>query len=194
MHLALLQKKWIFSLLTIVAVIAIACGDSATATPPPTATSTPASTVGPTEFERYMDAITPTFETASAERQILIEEIPAVGADSNIQDVLETFQRRTEIRGRLVESLKVVEPPAEAVSQHERFISISANVLTLEIRIVDLLQAAGPDFSVADDLAAHLELGVTPLNRIYEDIRVACEDIERLFAANGTVANLSCRT
>jgi len=58
MHLALLQKKWIVSLLTIVAVIAIACGDSATATPPPTATSTPASTVDPTELESYMDAIT----------------------------------------------------------------------------------------------------------------------------------------
>ena len=194
MHLALLQKKWIVSLLTIVAVIAIACGDSATATPPPTATSTPASTVDPTELESYMDAITPAFETASAERQILVEEIPVVGADSNIQDVLETFQTRAEIRGQLVESLKVVEPPAGAVSQHERFLSASADVLTLEFRIVDLLEGAGPDFSVADDLAAHPELCVAPLNRLYEIVSVACEDIEQLSAGNGTVANLSCIT
>ena len=88
----------------------------------------------------------------------------------------------------------MVEPPAGAVSQHERFLSASADVLTLEFRIVDLLEAAGPDFSVADDLAAHPQLGVAPLNRLYEIVSVACEDIEQLSAGNGTVANLSCIT
>ena len=48
MQLTKLQKRWIGALFAIAALVAIACGDSATATPPPTATSTPEPQAGAT--------------------------------------------------------------------------------------------------------------------------------------------------
>ena len=47
MQLGMQNRGWIAALLAIAALVAIACGDSATATPVPTATVTPAPTAAP---------------------------------------------------------------------------------------------------------------------------------------------------
>ena len=58
--------------------------------------------------------------------------------------------------------------------------------------MIDLLTGAGPDFSIATDLAAHSQLGVEPANRINDSAKAACNNIERLAADSSLDTNLGC--
>ena len=148
--------------------------------------------VDPAELERYLTAIAPVFETAFEET--LNEEFGPIGPTSDIVDVLAFFRARTDIRRQLIDSLAAVEPPAGAEPIHEGLIEAASDWVTLiGDPIVDLLENAGPDFSIADDLATHTELGIEPENRLSRRAAVACQAIEFLAEVNGVEGLELCR-
>jgi len=77
-------------------------------------------------------------------------------------------------------------------STHDELVLATSGWVALGDRVVDLLADAGPEFNVGRDLANNPELGVAPANRINRGAKAACNDIERLAAANGIDADLGC--
>ena len=79
-------------------------------------------------------------------------------------------------------------------SLHEAAVEAPLELAAFGSRVVELLEAAGPEFSVANDLATHPELGVAASAGISQNARAACQDIESVAAANGIEAELGCAT
>ena len=152
MPLAKLRKSWIATLLAIAALVAIACGNSATAIPLPTATSTPDAgnlvAVDPDELKRYLDAVGPAFRQAQLDRQAVEREIPGPGPSSQINDVAAWFERMRELQQRLLDAVKDVDPPGGFTSIHDEFVLATSGWVALGDRVLDLLADAGPEFNV----------------------------------------------
>ena len=204
--MAKLQKRWIAILLAIAALIAVACGGSATATPPPTATSTPvpAATPGPTpdagdlvaidpdELQRYLDAVGPAFQRALLDRRAVDRELTAPGPSSQAKAVAAWFERVSDNRQRLVDAVKAIDPPVGLTSIHDEFVLATSGWVALADQVVDLLADAGPEFIVGRDLVNHPELGVAPANRLSNSANASCAIIERLAVDNGIDVDLGC--
>ena len=97
---------WITASLAIATLVVIACGNSATATPLPTAAATPAPTATPAPqiattsddeslvevdtdaLRQYLDAIGPVFQQASLDRQAVDQDLtaPAPGRNTQVED------------------------------------------------------------------------------------------------------------
>lgn len=75
-------------------------------------------------------------------------------------------------------------------SLHEGALEAVSERASIGDRVIDLLSAVGPDFSVATDLAFDSELG----NRVKPKAGVACNGIEAVAAANGIDADFGCGT
>ena len=148
--------------------------------------------VDPAELGIYVAAVAPAFENARGARRTLGQELANPGAESQKNDVLAWFQRATSLRQQLLDSLAEVEPPVGMESLHDGFIDAVSEWVSLGARVIDLLTGAGPDFSIATDLAAHPELGVESSNFINEGAIAACNDIQRLAADNGIDTDLGC--
>jgi len=81
--------------------------------------------------------------------------LAAPGPLSQKDDVLAWFQRATARQQQLAYSLAGVEPPAGIEALHEGVREAVSEGASLSGRLIELLSAAGPDFSIATDLAAH---------------------------------------
>ncbi len=150
--------------------------------------------VDPAELAIYVDAVTPAFSEALQERQSFNAELSPPGAGSTVDDTLAWFLRATALQQQLADTLSKVEPPAAMDSLHEAAVEAPLELAAFGSRVVELLEAAGPEFSVANDLATHPELGVAASAGISQNARAACQDIESVAAANGIEAELGCAT
>lgn len=200
------QEKWIAALLAIAALVAVACGGSATATPPPTAASTPAPTATPAptpgvggpvpiesdELQRYIDAVGPAFQAALLARQAIDRELAAPGPQSQSRDVATWLVRVTDLRLRLVDAVKDVDPPAVLTSIHDDFLIATSGWVALGDELVERIAEGGAQFNVAANLAGDPKLGITAANQLSIISSAACASIERLAAANGIDADLAC--
>lgn len=197
-----LQKRWIAALLAITALVAISCGGSATATPLPTATPAPSPSPTPGAeslaameadvIQRYIDAVAPAFQAALLERQAIDQELAAPGPQAQSRYVATWLVRVTDMRLRLVDAVKVVEPPASLASNHDDFVLATSAWVALGDELVERIAEAGVQFNVAADLAGDPELGVTAANQLSIISSAACARIEGLAAANGIDADLAC--
>ena len=100
------HKEWVGVLLAFAAVVAIACGGSATATLPPTATSTPSPTATPaTNASTQTGATTPGAEL-TAEEAAYIEQVRAGWNEfhSKAGGFREAFGQLYEMKSRLFET------------------------------------------------------------------------------------------
>ena len=221
MHKLVSKKNLIWTILAIAAIVLVACGASATATPPPTATPvpTPVPTVAPTEksappvstastatrtvaaievepadLARYIDALTPPFAEALQDRLSLNDEFAAPGPQSEVVDALAWFREATAIQLQLADSFSDVEPPTGMESLHLGVLEAVLGWADLGDRIIELLSNAGPDFNIGTDLAFHPEMGVEVGNRIYLRAGKACRDIENVAADNGIPVEFRCGT
>ena len=96
------------------------------------------------------------------------------------------------MRLRLVDAVKVVEPPASLASNHDDFVLATSAWVALGDELVERIAEAGVQFNVAADLAGDPELGVTAANQLSIISSAACARIEGLAAANGIDADLAC--
>jgi len=125
MPLAKLPKRWIAALLAITALVAIACGGSATATPLPTATSTPAPTATPVPSLAAQSGATTSAVELTAEEADYIEQVRAGWNEfhSKAGGFREAFGQLYAMRSRLFEALSdagagsAFEPALRAVEQ-----------------------------------------------------------------------------
>ena len=190
--------------MAIAALVAISCGGSATATPPPTATPAPSPAPSPTpgaeslaaleadEIQGYIDAVAPAFQAALLERQAIDQELAAPGPQAQSRDVATWLVRVTDMRLRLVDAVKAVEPPASLASDHDDFVSATYAWVALGDELVERIAEAGVQFNVAADLAGDPDLGITAANQLSITSSGACARIEELAAANGIDADLAC--
>ena len=205
MQLAKLQKSWIVVLLAIAALVAMTCGDSATATLPPTATLTPApaptsdASESPVAIDRdglrrYLNAVGPAFRQARLDRQAVDRELtaPAPGRSIQVDDAAAWFRRVGDVKQRLVDDLQDVDRPAGLGSIHDEFVLAMSEWVALAERVLEVLADAGPEFNVGRDLGNVPELGIANAGRLNDRARFFCASIERLAADNGIDADLGC--
>ena len=188
--------------MAITALVAISCGGSATATPLPTATPAPSPSPTPGAeslaameadvIQRYIDAVAPAFQAVLLERQAIDQELAAPGPQAQSRYVATWLVRVTDMRLRLVDAVKVVEPPASLASNHDDFVLATSAWVALGDELVERIAEAGVQFNVAADLAGDPELGVTAANQLSIISSAACARIEGLAAANGIDADLAC--
>ena len=114
MNLFRLKRKWILSLFSVVAIVLVACGDSATATPLPIATPLPTATPVPTVAPADTPVPTPTTATAStgsgeltAEEAEYIEQVRAGWNEfhSKAMEFRSVFAQTYSQKGRLFQAL-----------------------------------------------------------------------------------------
>ena len=144
------------------------------------------------ELQRYLDAVVPAFQQARLEREAVDREMPALGAQSQVDDIAFWFERVRDLRQRLVDAVDDVDPPDGLTSTHDEFVLATSGWVALADRVLDLLAGAGPEFNFVRDLVSHPELGVNPVNRLSNSANAACASIERLAADNGVDVDLSC--
>ena len=163
-----------------------------------TATISPEDTedleVDPAELAIYVYAVTPAFREELQERQSLNAELKAPGDGSSVDEPLAWFLWATALQQQLADTLSEIEPPSAMDSLHEVAVEAPLEWAALGSRVLEFLEAAGPEFSVANDLAFHPELGAAASAGIFQTARAACKDIESVAAANGIEAELGCTT
>ena len=143
-------------------------------------------------IQRYIDAVAPVFQAALLERQAIDQELAAPGSQAQSRYVATWLVRVTDMRLRLVDAVKVVEPPASLASNHDDFVLATSAWVALGDELVERIAEAGVQFNVAADLAGDPELGVTAANQLSIISSAACARIEGLAAANGIDADLAC--
>ena len=166
------------------------CTAPATAAPTPDAEALAA--IDPDELQRYLDAVGPAFQQARLDAQAVDRELIAPGPQSQPRDVSAWFARVSDNQQRLLDAVKDVGPPGGLTSIHDEFVLATSEWIALADRVVELLAEAGPEFNVGTDLAAHPELGVTPLNKLGARSEASCASIERLAADNRIDVDLGC--
>jgi len=108
MPLAKLRKRWVAVLLAIAALVAVACGDSATSTPLPTATSTPAPTATPVPSPTPQAEASTSGVELTAEEADYIEQVRAGWNEfhSKAGGFREAFGQVYALQSRLFEALR----------------------------------------------------------------------------------------
>ena len=108
MLLAKLRKRWIAAMLAVAALVAVACGESATAIPLPTATSTPAPTATPVPSPAPQAGETSSGAELTAEEADYIEKVRAGWNEfhSKAGGFGEAFGQLYAMQSRLFEALK----------------------------------------------------------------------------------------
>ena len=134
----------------------------------------------------------PVFQAALLERQAIDQELAAPGSQAQSRYVATWLVRVTDMRLRLVDAVKVVEPPESLASNHDDFVLATSAWVALGDELVERIAEAGVQFNVAADLAGDPELGVTAANQLSIISSAACARIEGLAAANGIDADLAC--
>ena len=148
--------------------------------------------IDPEELQRYLDAVGPAFRQAMLDRQAIDRELTAPGAETQGRDVAAWFVRMTDLRLELVDAVKGVDPPEGLISIHDEFVLATAAWVLLGDRVVEMIAEAGSLFNVGTDLAGNPALGTISPGQLSDISYASCASIERLAAANGIDADLSC--